>query len=281
MCSYSLERRRGRPVPDCVGCGPEGNLPARRDGADYHLGRVAGSAAFEAAKGCAISLYLDLDPSVSPTAGEASTRLNSLLDEGAKADGANKRALTHDQRRGLKADFDRIRSYFANEFSRDGAHGLAVFTATMDNVWRPLPLTESVPDEVRVGRQLYLAPARAAGRSRGGALVVVVGREEGCVLPVAGRSPRGARRPARRAAAPSRSGRLVAVSLPAPRRQARGRASARRRRGARPPGAPLSRSSVVVVIAPEDAWARFSDLLSQDARGAIIGWTTRRLRAGA
>src|SRR5919112_333917 len=125
-------------------------------------------AAFEADQGCAISLYLNLDPSVSPTAGDAATRLNSLLDEGAKADGANKRVLTHDQKLALRADFDRIRSYFSTEFSRDGAHGLALFTATMDNIWRPLPLTESVPDQIRVGRQLYLAP-----------LVPLVGRGEG------------------------------------------------------------------------------------------------------
>ena len=41
-------------------------------------------AGFETRKGCAISVYLDLDPSTTPTAGDAATRLNSLLDEGAR-----------------------------------------------------------------------------------------------------------------------------------------------------------------------------------------------------
>ncbi len=83
-------------------------------------------AEFRAEKGCAISLYLNLDPSTTPTAGDAATRLNSLLDEGAKGELANRHSLTHDQRQGLRQDFDRIQSYFQNEFSRDGAHGLAV-----------------------------------------------------------------------------------------------------------------------------------------------------------
>ena len=70
---------------------------------------VRGLAGFEAEKGCAISLYLNLDPSVVPTAGDAATRLNSLLDEATKAQETNRRDLSHDQRQGVKADFERIR----------------------------------------------------------------------------------------------------------------------------------------------------------------------------
>src|SRR5918994_1177588 len=45
-------------------------------------------AAFRAENGCAISLYLDLDPSIVPTAGDTATRVRSLLDAGAKSHGA-------------------------------------------------------------------------------------------------------------------------------------------------------------------------------------------------
>ena len=38
----------------------------------------------EAENGCAISMYLNLDPSVAATAGDVQTRLNSLLDEAGK-----------------------------------------------------------------------------------------------------------------------------------------------------------------------------------------------------
>ena len=44
-------------------------------------------AEFRAEKGCAISLYVDLDPSIVPTAGDADTRVNSLLAEGERQRG--------------------------------------------------------------------------------------------------------------------------------------------------------------------------------------------------
>jgi peptide subunit release factor 1 (eRF1) len=243
-------------------------------------GELRDLAAFEAAKGCAISLYLDLDPRVSPTAGDAQTRLNSLLDKGAKADGANKRELSHDQRQGLKADFERIRSYFSNDFRRNGAHGLAVFSAGLDNVWRPLPLTESVPDQIRIGRQLYLAPlVPLVGRGEG-ALVVVVGREQGQFYRLQA----------------GRLAELVDIHDDQPRRHDQGGWSqshmqrhvdklaeehlrsvaeeldriVRRLRGPQ-----------VVIVAPEEAWAEFSNLLSSDARSAIIGWTQANAHAQA
>src|SRR4029450_11513161 len=77
-------------------------------------------AGFRAEKGCAISLYVDLDPSVSPTPGDAQTRVHSLLDQGEKKN--NSTHQTHQVRLGLKADFGRIRAFFRNELERDGAH---------------------------------------------------------------------------------------------------------------------------------------------------------------
>jgi len=39
-------------------------------------------AEFKAEKGCAISLYVDLDPSTAPTAGDVATRISALLNDG-------------------------------------------------------------------------------------------------------------------------------------------------------------------------------------------------------
>src|SRR5215212_6843645 len=100
-------------------------------------------AAFQAENGCAISLYVDLDPRTSPTAGDAHTKVNSLLDS-VKLNGS--RSLTHAQREALKTDLDRIRRFFEQEFNREGAHGVAVFCAGLDNVWSPIALTDTVPD---------------------------------------------------------------------------------------------------------------------------------------
>ena len=147
-------------------------------------------------------------------------------------------------------------------------------------MWRPLPLTESVPDQIKIGRQLYLAPlVPLVGRGEG-ALVVVVGREQGQFYRLqAGRLEE-----------------LVDIHDDQPRRHDQGGWSqshmqrhvdklaeehlrsvaeeldrlVRRLRGPQ-----------VVVVAPEETWAEFSTLLSSDARSAIIGWTQANAHAQA
>src|SRR5881296_3260737 len=90
-------------------------------------------AGFRAENGCAISLYLNLDPSDVPTAGDAQTRMNAMLNAAEKADRSD---LTHEQRVSLKTDFQRIAQWFDDDFERDGAQGLAIFAAGLDNIWR-------------------------------------------------------------------------------------------------------------------------------------------------
>ena len=50
-------------------------------------------AEFRAEKGCAISFYVDLDPSITPTAGDADARVNALLSEGERNGNANHRGF--------------------------------------------------------------------------------------------------------------------------------------------------------------------------------------------
>jgi peptide chain release factor subunit 1 len=240
---------------------------------------LRGLAEFRAEKGCAISLYLDLDPSIAPTAGDAATRIRSLLDGAAKSDGASRRDLTHDQRVSLRADLDRIRRYFEAEFSREGARGLAVFCAGLDNFWRPLPLTESVADEVRVDREFYLTPlVPLVGRGEG-ALVAVVSRERGDLYRL-------------------RAGRLEEVAERydhQPRRHDQGGWSqARMQRHVDTLAAEHMRDVAeeldrqlrrlghprVVVVCSEEARAEFAGLLSNEARQAVVGWTHARAHAG-
>ena len=235
-------------------------------------------AGFEAEKGCAISLYLDLDPHLTPTPADASTRLHSLLDEAAKGDGANRRDMTHDQREALKADFERIREFYSLEFTRNGAHGLAIFSSGLDNIWRPLPLTEAVPDGVKVGRQLYLAPlVPLVGRGEG-ALVVVVGRESGHFYRL-------------------RGGRLETFvdhteETPGKHDQG-GRSQARYQRHIealvhehlKEVADELDRlvrrlgTVQVVIISSEEARGEFDDLLTHEARAAVSGWTSAEAHA--
>ena len=235
-------------------------------------------AGFEAEEGCAISLYLGLDPGVTPTPGDAATRLRSLLDEAAKGDGANRRELTHDQRLGLKADFERIRSFYEDEFERDGAQGLAVFSSGLDNIWRTLPLTEAVPDHVSVGSTLYLAPlVPLVGRGEG-ALVVVVGRERGHFFRL-------------------RGGRLQDLADHTEEQQGRhdqgGWSQARYQRHietkvrehlhevaeALDRLVRQLRAVQVIVISSEEIRAELEEVLSHDAAAAVIGWTSAEAHA--
>src|SRR5438445_7275787 len=133
-------------------------------------------AGFRAEKGCAISLCLNLDPSEVPTAGDAQTRMNSMLNAADKTDRTD---LTHEQRSALKADFERIATWFDDDFERNGSQGLAVFAAGLDNFWRTLSLPQPVPDKVKVGRDFQLAPLVPLVARADGTIVAVVGREEG------------------------------------------------------------------------------------------------------
>jgi len=219
-----------------------------------------------------VSLYLDLDPSLTPTPGDAATRLHSLLDEAGRGDGANRRELTHDQRIGLRADFDRIREYYEREFTRDGAHGLAIFCAGLDNIWRPLALTEAVPDDAKVGRTLYLAPlVPLVGRGEG-ALVVVVGRERGQFYRLhAGRLEEIADHTEDQPGQHDQGG----WSQPRYQRHIEKLVQEHLREVADGLDRLIRQlhHPQVVVLSTEEIRAEFDDLLSKEAKAAIVGWT--------
>jgi peptide chain release factor subunit 1 len=231
-------------------------------------------ARFTAVKGRAISLYLDLDPRSTLTPGDAITRVNSLVDEAARRAGE----LPHDQRQQLKSDLDRIRRYVTNELDRDGARGLALFADELDNLWRPMPLTESVGDVVKVNAELHLTP-----------LVPLVGRGEGVIVGVVGRERGDLYR--------LRGGRLeplVDHTEEQPGRHDQGGWSQarfqrhidnlvaehlrdvseeldRRVRG---------RAEKIVLVATEETRAELEGMLSREVMDAVVGWTNVEAHAG-
>lgn len=230
---------------------------------------------FQAENGCAISLYLDLDPSITPTAGDAQTRVRSLLDT---AHQLAPRSAGHAQREGLKADVERIHSFFVDEFNRDGAHGFAVFCAGLDNFWFPLALTDTVPDEVKLGKQFYLAPlVPLVGRGEG-AIVASVGREQGelyqlqrgKLVPIADYSEEQPGRHDQGGLSQANYQRHIeSLVLDHLRRVADELdRQVRRLRGAR-----------VVIVCSEETRGELQDLLSNEVRRALVGWTQARAHA--
>jgi peptide chain release factor subunit 1 len=138
--------------------------------------RLRELAGFRAENGCAISVYLNLDPSEVPTPRDAQARMNAVLTEAEKTDRSE---LTRGAREGLKADFERLARWFDDDFERDGAQGLAIFCAGLDNFWDTVALPEPVRDGVRVAREFFLAPLVPSVARTDGTIVAVVGREQG------------------------------------------------------------------------------------------------------
>jgi peptide chain release factor subunit 1 len=234
-------------------------------------------AEYRAERGSAISLYLDLAPTDSPTPRDASARVSALLSDGHK-DGAA-RELSHAEKEALKRDFERIERYFEHEFERDGAHGVALFCAGLDDVWIALQLPDAVPDRIKVERDFYLAPlAPLVGRGDG-ALVAVVNRERGSLYRL-------------------RAGRLVAdadLSEEQPRRHDQGGWSQSRfqrhidelaadhfRRVAEEIDRRVRavKGTRIVIACPEEVRAEFEHLLSQEARHGLAGWAAVEAHAG-
>ena len=235
-------------------------------------------ARFRVEKGVAVTFYLGLDPSVAPTAADADTRFKSLLDEGERQLSTGRGELTHEQREALKADFERIRRYFDEEFNRDGTHGLAIFAAGLDNFWSSLPLADAAGDEVKVASQFYLAPLVPLVGKGDGALVAFVSRERGDVYRLS-------------------SGRLEEVAdlseeMPGQHDQG-GWSQARYQRhideqvgdhmrrvaDALAGHARRMQGSPIVVVGGETIRADFEALLNQETRATLAGWASAEAHA--
>jgi peptide chain release factor subunit 1 len=235
-------------------------------------------AAFSAEHGCAISLYLDLDPSVTPTAADAATRLNALLDEGVRESAASGGNLTHEQRQALRDDLERIRRYRAQQFDREGARGLSIFAAGLDNVWKTIPLADPVQDAIKIGRDFYLAPLVPLMGRGDGALVAVVGREQGQLFRLHGGrlleiADRSEEQPGRhdqggwsQAGFQRHIDELVGRHL-------RGVAEELDRQVRR------LRSPRLVIVCSDQTRAELADVLSSETRGALVGWTQAEAHA--
>jgi peptide chain release factor subunit 1 len=233
-------------------------------------------AGFRAENGCAISIYLDLDPSSTPTTADVATKFNAALAEAEKE--GEQHAARRDCRVAVRDDVERVRAWWDAEFDRDGARGMAIFASSADGLFEVLPLPEAVRDAVRMSHELYVTPL-VSQLGRDGALVAFVSRERGTLYRF-------------------EAGRLVEIadeSEDVPNQHDQGGWSqaryqrhvekivaqhlkhvgeeldkrARRNTGVR-----------MVVVAPEEMRRDFEGALSPEAREAIVGWATAESHAG-
>jgi peptide chain release factor subunit 1 len=238
--------------------------------------RLRELAALRADQGCAVSFYLDLAPSVAPTAGDLATHANSLLDEAERS--GVREGLSSEMRQGLKADLERIRGYIEDEFDRQGNRGLAIFAAGLDHVWTTIPLSESVADLVRVGSEFHLTPLVPLVGRGDGALVAVVGREQGHLYrlrqgklhEVADRSEEQPRRHDQGGWSQANFQRHI-DNLAAEHIRTVADELNRQVRRLHGPG--------VVIVCADEMRPELADLLSQETRAALAGWIAAEAHA--
>ncbi|HET7572125.1 MAG TPA: Vms1/Ankzf1 family peptidyl-tRNA hydrolase [Gaiellaceae bacterium] len=235
-------------------------------------------AGFRSEKGCAVSLYLGLDPSDVPTAGDLATRTRSLFSRAQRQLEERRATLSRGEREGLKADLERLAQWFEADFRRDGARGVAIFAAGLDNLFTPLSLPWAVEDDARIAAQLYLAPlVRLVGRGDG-ALVAYVGRERGDVyrlragqlVPLADQTTEVPGRHDQGGWSQARYERHIETIVD---RHLRDVADAldtcvRRLRGVR-----------VVLVGPEETRSGFEEILSHEVRSCLVGWASAEAHA--
>jgi peptide chain release factor subunit 1 len=227
-------------------------------------------AAFRASDGCAISLYVDLDPSTAPTAADVQSRVASLLSDADRQ--------VEDAPKGMRDDLERIRTWLESEFDRSGLRGLAVFADGPDDLWLTIGTAEPVDDAVRISDQLHVAPLVSLAANGDDALVAVVGRERGQVFRIQGGELR----------------EIADESEEVPGRHGQGGWSQGRferhideivDRHLRNVAATLERcaraaSGVhVVLVGTEETVAEFESMLPADLRAAVVGKTSAEAHA--
>jgi peptide chain release factor subunit 1 len=229
-------------------------------------------AAFRAANGCAISIYVDFDPSEAPTVPAEKTKFHARVDAAKRLADERARERGRECRFALEADFERIKAWGDDEFDRDGARSLAVFASSADGFFRIVPLVEPVADGWEVGPELWIAPLAGQLGAGEGALVAVVSRERGVLYRL-------------------RDGRLEEIAdeseeVPGQHDQG-GWSQARYQRhienivlrhlktvGEEIDKTVHNRRPHLVVIAPEEMRGEIESTLSHEARESIIGWAT-------
>ena len=237
-------------------------------------------AGFRAAQGCAVSLYLNLDPREAPTPPDVAARVSSLLATAERQLEERKPGLSREAREALKSDLRRIEAWFDDGFERHGAQGVAVFAAGLDNFWSTLTTADPVPDHVRIGPELYLAPlARLVGWGDA-TLVAAVGRERGDVyrleggrlVPIADQTETVPGQHDQGGWSQARYGRHIDEIVERHWRRVADTLDTCIRR------LPHAR---VVLIGAEDMRSDFESLLSNTVRGAVAGWAAAEAHADA
>jgi peptide chain release factor subunit 1 len=131
-----------------------------------------------------LSVYFDLDPSEFGTQPARATQIRSLVDEARSALDGSDTALSHDDRRALAQDIERVESFLTSDDAPvSGARALAVFCSGQDGLFEAVQLHEAAPPRVVIDQRPYLEPIVAgAGAVAGAWCVCLVNRSTARIL---------------------------------------------------------------------------------------------------
>jgi hypothetical protein len=135
-------------------------------------------AAYEDPDGSAISLFVNLDPSETPTQPAQKTRMRSAIDSVGKL---RPDEASHDGRVAFDTALRRIEEYLegGGEIRKEGlSQGLAIF-AHGEDVFQVVHLVEPVADRHIVGRRFALGPIAVAKARTTRAVILLASRELG------------------------------------------------------------------------------------------------------
>ena len=117
--------------------------------------------------GKVVSLYLNLDPSEFASGQARSTAINSLLDDAER--------LARDEDPAVRRDVQTLRDQFKN-FDFTGAHGVAAFVSSADDLLETIKLPRAVGNLVVIDEAPYVEPLVEV-QSSGNYAVVLVNRQ--------------------------------------------------------------------------------------------------------
>ena len=218
----------------------------------------------------AVTLYLDLDPEDVPNDRALESHVTSLLDQ-AQRSVWDLPDASHESKVRLRESLGRMRHFLEDELDRTGAHGVALFAAEGEDVWRETRLPERVDDHVSIGRTFSLAPLVPLLERDRDVVVVLVGRDRGSIWRV-------------------RNGRLlehVEASRDGPGKHDQGGWSQARYARSRDKDAldhmrevaarasaqvPAGSSRMLVIACLEEYRTTFDELLEPQAQDALVGW---------
>jgi len=234
-------------------------------------------AGFRARNGCAISIYVDFDPSTVPTVPDEKTKFRATVHEAEKKAEQRAAARGRECKLSLEADFRRIKDWGNDEFDRDGARALAVFASSADDFFRIVPLLAPA-DGWEIGPELWIAPLAAQLGQGDGALVAVVSRERGVLYElhdgrlreIADESEEVPGQHDQGGWSQARYQRHIENIVLHHLKSVGGEIDKTLRGGRRPH---------MVVVAPEEMRSELESKLSHAAREAIVGWTQAEAHA--